>query len=204
MRKLSKVLSVTLSAAMIMTMAAGCGGNKTANSQAQTASGQASGSGQSSGADSNVTEKDGFFYSKTPVTFTMLFSDNTAYPYKDSWTFFKALQEKTNVKLDCIIVPMSDYTNKRSVLIASGQEPEIIPKTYPGDEDQYVPSGQILPISDYVNQMPNYSKEVEDWKLQDDLKTVTQADGKYYVLPELHQSFIQDYSLAMRTYCKVK
>ena len=129
----------------------------------------------------------------------MLFGDNTAYPYKDNWSFFKTLQKKTNVKLNLYVVPMSDYNNKRSVLISSGQEPEIIPKTYPGSEDQFVTSGQIIPISDYVNQMPNFSKSVKDWKLEDDLKTIVQADGKYYVLPGLHQSFIQDYSIAMRT-----
>lgn len=189
--KLSRVLAVTLSAATIMTVAAGCGGSKTTGTQSNT--------GATSGADTNVTEKDGFFYSKTPVTFSMLFSDNTAYPIKDNWTFFKTLQEKTNVKLDIKVIPMSDYSNKRSVLISSGQAPEIIPKTYAGTEDQFVPSGQIIPISDYVNQMPNFSKSVKEWKLQDDLKTIIQSDGKYYILPGLHQSFIQDYSMAMRT-----
>lgn len=190
------MLAVALSAAMIMTVTNGCGGNKPTASQTQA---QPASSGQASGEDSNVTEKDGFIYSKNPVSFTMLFSDNTAYPYKDSWTFFKTLQEKTNVKLDITVVPMSDYNNKRSVAISTGKEPEIIPKTYAGSEDQFVPSGQILPISDYVNQMPNYSKSISDWKLQDDLKTIIQADGKYYILPGLHESFIQDYSMAMRT-----
>jgi putative aldouronate transport system substrate-binding protein len=181
-----KVIALALSIATVMGMAVGCG--KTSTSSVT-----------SSSENSNITEKDGFFYSKTPVTFTMLFSDNSAYPYKDSWTFVKTLQEKTNVKLDLTVVAMSDYANKRSVLIASGQEPEILPKSYPGTEDQFVTSGQILPISDYINQMPNYTQEINDWKLSDDLKTITQSDGKYYLLPELHQSFIADYSICMRT-----
>jgi putative aldouronate transport system substrate-binding protein len=193
-KRLLKAIAITLSAATIMGVATGCGGSTTSSSPEANASTQATSAG-----NSDITEKDGFFYSKTPVTFTMLFSDNSAYPYKENWSFFKTLQEKTNVKLNLTVVPMSDYNNKRSVLISSGQEPEIIPKTYPGSEDQFVTSGQILPVSDYVSQMPNYSKSVKDWKLEDDLKTITQADGKYYVLPELHESYIQDYSIAMRT-----
>lgn len=194
-KRLSKVIAIALSAATVMGVATGCnGGSTTAGKTAATASNQAA-----SGGNDNVTEKDGFFYSKTPVTFTMLFSDNAAYPYKDNWAFFKTLQEKANVKLDLTVVPMSDYNSKRSVLISAGKAPEIIPKTYPGTEDQYVTSGQILPVSDYVNQMPNYSKAVADWKLQNDLKTITQGDGKYYILPGLHESYIQDYSMAIRT-----
>lgn len=184
-----RVIALALSLATVMSLTAGCSSGDSKSAAGST----------SSGSVDDVTMKDGFFYSKTPVTFTMLFSDNSSYPYNDNWTFFKTLQEKTNVKLDISVVPMSDYNNKRSVLIASGQEPEIIPKTYPGQEDPYVTSGQILPISDYVGKMPNYSKEIKDWKLEDDLKTITQSDGKYYLLPELHQSFLQDYSICMRT-----
>lgn len=185
-KALFKALALTLAVASLSSIAFGCSKNNT-NATAST------------GTDNNITEKDGFFYSKTPMTFTLLFSDNSAYPYKDSWEFFQKLQEKTNITLKPTIVAMSDYNNKRSILISSGQEPEIIPKTYPGQEDQYVTSGQILPISDYVKQLPNYSKNLKDWGISDDLKTITQSDGKYYVLPELHQSYIQDYSICMRT-----
>lgn len=191
-KQLNKALAIVLSAATVMSLTVGCSSNNTNSSKA-------SGNSAASGQESNVTTKDGFFWSKEPVSFTVLFSDNSAYPYKDSWTFFKTLKEKTNVTLVPTVVAMSDYTSKRSVLIASGQAPQIIPKTYAGQEDQFVPSGAILPISDYVSQMPNFSKEVKDWKLEDDLKTITQADGKYYIMPGLHQSFIQDYSLAIRS-----
>jgi putative aldouronate transport system substrate-binding protein len=193
-KKLNQALAIVLSAATVMSLTVGC---SSANNSSKASS--TSGSSAASSQNGNVSTKDGFFWSKDPMTFSVLFSDNTAYPYKDSWTFFKTLQEKTNVKLEPQIVAMSDYTSKRSVLIASGQAPMIIPKTYAGQEDQFVPSGAILPISDYVSQMPYFSKEIKDWKLEEDLKTITQGDGKYYIMPGLHQSYIQDYSLAVRS-----
>ncbi|CDZ23207.1 family 1 extracellular solute-binding protein [[Clostridium] cellulosi] len=182
--KFLKTIAVILSAVTVMGVTAGCAGTKP-------------GSKASSGSN-NVTEKDGFFWSSKPITITMLLQDNTGYPYKDSWTFFKKLKEKTNVTLSPTVVAQSDYIQKRSVLIASGQEPEIIPKTYPGQEDPFVTSGRILPISDYLNLMPYFTKELKEWNLTDDLKTITQGDGKYYIMPGLHESFVQDYSICMR------
>lgn len=185
-KQLFKAIALVLSIATVSSVAFGCSKRSPVTST-------------SSGDTSNITEKDGYFWSNKPVTFTMLFSDNSAYPYSDNWTFFKTLTEKTNVTLDITVVPMSDYNNKRSVLIASGQEPEIIPKTYPGSEDQYVTSGEILAINDYLDQLPNFTNEVKEWGLEDDLKTITQNDGKYYILPGLHESFVQDYTICMRT-----
>ena len=45
--------------------------------------------------------------------------------------------------------------------------PELIPVTYPGDETQYVAGGAILPISDYLDYLPNFTDKVEKWGLQD-------------------------------------
>ena len=185
--KSRRLLAVFLSLATATTLMVGC---SSTGSNAQNNS--------KSGSNSTI-DKDGFFHANSPVTVSMLFSDNQAYPYKDSWQLFNDLKEKTNVTINLTIVPMSDYNSKRSVLIASGQEPEVIPKTYPGQEDQYVTSSQILPISDYASQMPYFTKEIKDWKLSDDLKTITQGDGKYYIMPGLHQSFVQDYALCIRT-----
>ncbi len=88
---------------------------------------------------------------------------------------------------------------KRSLLISTGDAPEIMPKTYPGQENSFISSGAILPISDYVSEMPNFQKKIKEWNMKDDLKSIMQADGKYYVLPGLHQTPVQDYSFAIRT-----
>lgn len=155
---------------------------------------------KSTGGSGNLpTVTDTNFKAAQPETFSMLFDDNNDYPYEASWQVFDQIQKATNIKINITVVPMSDYNTKVSTLIAAGSEPEIIPKTYPGSEVPYIPSGQILPISDYVSQMPNYRNEITDWKLQGDIQTITQKDGKYYVLPELHQVYVQDYSLMIRT-----
>ncbi|WP_251549789.1 extracellular solute-binding protein [Neobacillus muris] len=139
------------------------------------------------------------FKATKPLTFTSMYNDASWYAYKKDWLLWSEITKRTNVSLDLTIVPMSDYNQKRSLLISSGDAPLIIPKTYPGQETPYVASGAILPISDYVKYMPNFLDKVKKWNLQPEIDNLRQADGKYYLLPGLHEEVWPDYTLAIRT-----
>ncbi|MBT2532974.1 extracellular solute-binding protein [Arthrobacter sp. ISL-48] len=139
------------------------------------------------------------FKATAPLSFTFLFSDQPTYPYKKDWLLFTKMASDNNVTLEPTIVPSSDYEQKRSLLISSGNAPEIIAKTYPGQESAYVSSGAVLPVSDYVDLMPHFKDKVKKWKLEAEIEGLTQEDGKYYVLPGLHEELWPDYTLAFRT-----
>ncbi|WP_042405988.1 ABC transporter substrate-binding protein [Streptacidiphilus carbonis] len=139
------------------------------------------------------------FKAGKPLTFTTLYDDNTNYPYNKDWLFWSEVSKRTGVTLNPTIVPYSDYETKRSVIIGAGSAPSIIPKTYPGQEVPFIASGAILPVSDYTDLMPNFKDKVAKWNLEGDLDALRQDDGKYYVLPGLHQDVWPDYSLAVRT-----
>ncbi|WP_232667945.1 ABC transporter substrate-binding protein [Pseudonocardia sp. TRM90224] len=139
------------------------------------------------------------FRATEPVKFSILYSDHEAYSIKDDWLLWKELAARTNVQFDPVVVPRSGYEQKRSLVIGAGDAPMIIPKTYPGQEDAYVASGAILPVSDYLHLMPNLQAKVEKWGLAGHLDTLRQADGRFYLLPGVHEKVWQDYTLAMRT-----
>ncbi|WP_397366688.1 extracellular solute-binding protein [Paenibacillus sp. JGP012] len=139
------------------------------------------------------------FKATEPFNLSILYSDHPIYPYKKDWMLFEKITELTGVTLEPTIVPMSDYPQKRSLLISSGDAPLVIPKTYPGEEAAFVSSGAILPISDYIDLMPNFKDKVEKWNLEPDLESLRQEDGKYYVLPGLHEAVWPDYTLIVRT-----
>jgi putative aldouronate transport system substrate-binding protein len=139
------------------------------------------------------------FKATQPLSFSIMMLSNAAYPYKSDWLFFKELANRTNVTLQSTVVPGSDYNQKRSVMISAGDAPMIIPKTYPPDEEAYIASGAILPVSDYVDLMPNFKDQLAKWNLQGDIDARRQDDGKYYLLPGLHEDVWKDYSLAVRT-----
>ncbi|MEC0305419.1 extracellular solute-binding protein [Paenibacillus lautus] len=139
------------------------------------------------------------FKATEPFDLSILYSDQPAYPYKQDWMLFAKLKEMTNVTLKPTIVPMSDYSQKRSLLISSGDAPLVIPKTYPGEESAFVASDAILPISDYIDLMPNFKDKIEKWDMESELEGLRQEDKKYYVLPGLHEAVWPDYTLIVRT-----
>jgi putative aldouronate transport system substrate-binding protein len=138
------------------------------------------------------------FKAAEPLTFTIAMLSNPAYPYNANWPFFTYLKQVTNVSFNPTVIPFADYNTKIATLINAGQAPMIIPKVYPGEEDQYVAGGAILPVSDYVHLMPNFQDKVAKWNLAGDLDQRRQSNGKYYLLPSLLQNVWQDYTLGAR------
>ncbi|MER7890013.1 extracellular solute-binding protein [Micromonospora sp. NPDC094482] len=139
------------------------------------------------------------FKASEPVSFSVLYNNHPNYPLKDDWLFWSELKSRANVTLEPVAVPLSDYEQKRGLLIGAGDAPMIIPKTYPNQEDAYVSSGAILPVSDYLDLMPNLRDKIERWNLKPEIDTLRQEDGKFYLLPGVHEKAWQDYSLAIRT-----
>ena len=138
------------------------------------------------------------FKATEPLTFSIAMLSNPAYPYKANWPFFTDLKQMTNVSFNPTVIPFADYNTKIATLINAGQAPMIIPKVYPGEEDQYVAGGAILAVSDYVHLMPNFQDKVAKWNLAADLDQLRQSDGKYYLLPSLLENVWQDYTLGVR------
>ncbi|RVX41632.1 putative aldouronate transport system substrate-binding protein [Nonomuraea polychroma] len=139
------------------------------------------------------------FKATEAVSFDVLYNNHPFYPLKNDWLFWQELTKRTNVTLKPVAVPLSDYEKKRGLLVGSGQAPLIIPKTYHPSEEAFVASGAILPVSDYLDLMPNFKDKVAKWKLEPELNTLRQSDGKFYLLPGIHESPWVDYSLAVRT-----
>jgi putative aldouronate transport system substrate-binding protein len=139
------------------------------------------------------------FKATEPLTFSIAMLSNPAYAYNANWPFFKYLKQMTNVSFNPTVIPYADYNTKTATLINAGQAPDLIPKIYPGGEDEFVAGGAILPVSDYTYLMPNFTQKVAEWNLQGNLDTLRQADGKFYILPSLMQNVWQDYTLGART-----
>jgi putative aldouronate transport system substrate-binding protein len=72
------------------------------------------------------------FKATEALSFDILYNNHPNYPLNDQWLFWKELTQRTNVTLKPVAVPLSDYEQKRGLLIGAGDAPFIIPKTYPG------------------------------------------------------------------------
>lgn len=139
------------------------------------------------------------FKATEALSFPILYNNHPSYALKDDWLFWSELTKRTNVKLEPVAVPLSDYEQKRSLLIGAGDAPFIIPKTYHPAENAFVSSGAILPVSEYIDLMPNLKDKIAKWNLKPEMDSLRQQDNNYYLLPGLHEKPWQDYSIAVRT-----
>jgi putative aldouronate transport system substrate-binding protein len=190
MNALSRRQILTGTAGLAALAVAGCGNGGA--TQSSDLSGNRTGAMDKYGAGDQ-------FKATAPLSFSIMLLSNANYPYKASWPFWSELAKRTNVTLQPTVVPGSDYNQKRSVMVSAGNAPMIIPKTYHPAEEAYIAGGAILPVSDYLDLMPNFKDKVAAWNLAGDLDQLREADGKFYLLPGLHQDVWVDYSIAVRT-----
>lgn len=208
--KKKKILSMLLATVMVAGSLAGCGSSgDTQSTSTDTSTG--SKTENTTGTEAASTEAaveenldyqyglDTTFHSDDPVTYSFFFSDASWYPMVDTWKtegVFKKIEDVTNVTLDITSIDSGDYNQKVSLMINAGEAAYIIPKTY--DESPYVDGGAIVPISDYTQYMPYFTDFVEKYNMQDDLKTITKSDGKFYRLPGMLEAPVQDYTFLIR------
>lgn len=128
------------------------------------------------------------FKATEPTTFSFMYRDHPNYPVKDDWEIFKALTANQNVSFDRTEIPLADWDTKRALLLGAGDFPDITSVMYPGQESQFVASGALLPVSDYIDEMPNFKDKIEKWGLEGEIDGLRQADGKFYLLPGLREN----------------
>ncbi|MEZ3159021.1 sugar ABC transporter substrate-binding protein [Microbacterium sp. BWT-B31] len=138
------------------------------------------------------------FVASEPVEFSIFYRDHEAYPLNEDWPIFQALEGTNKVSFDIESAPRVGYEDARSAAVASGNAPEIITVTYPGQETPFVAGGALLPISDFTQYMPNFTDKVEKWGLQKDIDNLRQADGKFYLLPGVSEVVVPQYSYVVR------
>jgi ABC-type glycerol-3-phosphate transport system substrate-binding protein len=90
-------------------------------------------------------------------TLTVLMTDSPTQPLKNYAPAQQEIFKKTNIKLEYQIVPSSNYNDKKNILLASNNMPDI---AYISSADivQYGSTGIFLPLKSYIDKMPNFKK----------------------------------------------
>lgn len=122
--------------------------------------------------------------SDNPLEFSMMFPDSSSYPYDKDWLIWKAIKDNTNVTLNIQAIPSSDYADKIKVVMSSGETlPDLIANMNSMQASPFTSTGRVLPISDYMDMLPNLQLAIAENNLQAKIEEYSELDGKLYVLP---------------------
>lgn len=167
-----KMLALLLSACMVISMA-GCssGGEETATGNTGGGGGEGSNAASAEAGDTSLPE--GFNATGMPImnekiTLKVWIEGGADIDWEQN-RFVKEIEEKSNIKLQIISTPLSDALQKRNLMLASGDYPDLILTDWPtvftkSDIMQYgVKEGVLLPITDYIDKYGNNMKRIFEY-----------------------------------------
>ena len=173
-----KVLTVLLSAAMLVTTVTGCGQSGSESREASTEV-----SAAELGTDSNFNET-GYPIVNEPITLKILLGirdvDSLADP--SEMPALQRLEEETNIHLEWEIVKGSDWDTKLNLMFASGEYPDIIlsANTTVDDEEYGVTQGILIPLEELTEKyMPIYTERIKG-EDSDPTESLLASDGHKY------------------------
>lgn len=100
---------------------------------------------------------------------------------------FRQLEERTNIKIEWDLVPKQVYTDRKGIILASGEYPDAFLGTASGgitDEEavSYGSQGVFVPMESYIEEYAVNLKNIFA-KLPDARRIATALDGHIYTLP---------------------
>ena len=194
--KIKKVTAFFLAAAMAMSVMTGCGSNGGSASENDSKSSESKPAEESkeekeesdAGAESAGGEEASGGSITFPLAETMEFTSfsgmNQSYTLPDTLAMQEAMS-RANINITFDSVLSADLTEKRNLMLASGEYPDMLFKSGigMGDLTKYGWQGILIPLEDLVHEyMPNLTAkldEIDGWQY------LTSPDGHIYSIPEI-------------------
>lgn len=110
--------------------------------------------------------------------------------------FTKWAEEKTNIKIEWDLVPDNALNDRKQLMLASGDYPEVILHGNLTKEEQmkYGKQGVFIPLNNLIEQYaPNIKKAMEDIPYMK--SSITSPDGNIYALPQVNECYHCDNAL---------
>ena len=123
------------------------------------------------------------YLSETPVTLRVMRDENPNQPIKADTLKIKTIKELLNVDLVIEAPPKASYTDKKSVLIATDDMPDIMYVDF-ADVQAYARDGLFVNLSEHRDEMPHL------FALLDANPSLGMAtvDGQFYSAPTLYRT----------------
>jgi len=120
---------------------------------------------------------------QAPLTFSLLYNESAAAPFQEDWLVLQEYERRKNVTFDVTLGDDADYMSTVTKVFHTGEIPDIILKVWPEQIEDYAIDGLLLPVSDYMDQMPHFSAYIAEHGLEKELDKLRLSNGKFYILP---------------------
>lgn len=87
------------------------------------------------------------------LTLRLMRSAHPAQALRTNTADLREIESRTGIKLELEPVPLSHYTDKKRALMTTGHMPDIM-LINPVELTEYARTGIFLPVSDYMEQLP--------------------------------------------------
>lgn len=185
MMKKMKMIAMILAAVLVLGACSTAEPSSTGSSSAPASksSSVASTSSTAETEDSNFNET-GYPIVNEKITLTGFGNQNVTHKDWQDVYCFTEYEELSNIHIEWITAPNQGYAEKKSVLLAGGEYPDIFYRANltVADQVNYGSKGLFVPLNDLIDQYaPNLKARFEE--LPDMKKCVTMPDGNIYTLP---------------------
>jgi len=136
-------------------------------------------------------------YAENPQEVNILYIDATGFKYSNHLKIFQKWEEDCNIVLKTQTVPESEFSTKFAALLAGGNLPDVTTHISSINEANEVgPQGLLLPISDYLDQMPHVKAMLEEHA--DEAELLKASDGKIYKIPTVKTADVNTQGFCIR------
>lgn len=203
MKKGKHAVSVSLISLMICTLLlSACGSNSNSSSNDSSASankaanasgsanGSASGNAAASAGDDGFNPVGDYPIVKKPITLNMFAPQLPSIENMETNLFTKFVEDKTGVQIKWDLVPNDALNDRKQLMLAGGDYPEVILNGNLTKDEQmkYGKQGVLVPLNDLIDKYaPNFKKIMEE--LPYVKGSVTAPDGNIYALPQINECY---------------
>ncbi|MFV0503463.1 MAG: extracellular solute-binding protein [Lachnospirales bacterium] len=132
------------------------------------------------------TSDDGYPVVSAPITLSIFGEQHPNHASWDTMSMFKEYEKKTGIDINFEIVPSQGFAEKKSLLFAGGDLPDMFVRAHLSNEEivKYGSSGVLIDLSPILSEhAPAYSERMVETPA---IKTrITAPDGKIYSLSDV-------------------
>jgi putative aldouronate transport system substrate-binding protein len=184
-----RILAVLLIVAMLLSACATTQTDKPDSNNPEATKAAAENNGEEASPEDDNFNATGYPIVKEKITITAFGNQNITHKNWSELYCFNAYEEISNIHIDWTTAPNQGYTEKKNVLLASGEYPDMFyrAKLQVSDLINYGSKGALMPLNDLIEKYAyNFNERAKEFPSM--VKEITMPDGNIYSMPTANSS----------------